>query len=283
MRTRKGDFKFRNFYLLLIMFFAVCICNSQVYSMDVMGPAPAEQEAGGFNFGIEYSYTEMDLDLKDGYYTDLLDGVLYDWGDAQDITMKDLQINRTYARFGYGITDDAEVYIRLGGMSARFEDTIWQDSEEFSSDVEFAAGAGVKLTFYNQDNVKLGGLFQFSISNFDGQLESPNWLTSDFVEIDMTEAQIALGASCKCNENLTIYGGPFLHFVSGDISDNMSELSTSPAGLLTSKFDWDIEQRSVFGGCFGAQINFSEQSSLNLEFQQTSDASTFGMGLLFRF
>ena len=99
----------------------------------------------------------------------------------------------------------------------------------------------------------------------------------------MTEAQIALGASCKCNENLTIYGGPFLHFVSGDISDNMSELSTSPAGLLTSKFDWDIEQRSVFGGCFGAQINFSEQSSLNLEFQQTSDASTFGMGLLFRF
>ncbi|MBN2591242.1 MAG: hypothetical protein JXA96_15365 [Sedimentisphaerales bacterium] len=280
---RKDNIKCRKLYSLLFVFFVACICNSQVFAMDIMGPPTAEHEQGWFDIGIEYSHTKMDIDLYNGYYTDFLDGALYDWGDAQEITFKDLKINRTYVRFGYGITDNAEVFLRLGGLNAKFGDTIWEDSEKFSSSAELAAGAGVKLTFYDEGNLKLGGLFQFSTASFDGQLESPNWLTSDFVEVEMTEVQIALGASCKCNENLTIYGGPFLHFINGDISDNMSVLSTSPAGLLTSEFEWDIEQSSVFGGCIGAQISFSEQSSFNIEYQQTADASTFGMGLVFKF
>lgn len=283
MRMRKGNIKFRTTRSLLAVLLAACICNSRAFSMDVMGPPTAENEQGWFDVGIEYSYTQMDLDLHNGTYIDYLDGAFYDWGDALDITLKDLKINRTYARIGYGIADNAEIFLRLGGLNAKFGDSIWEDSEEFDSDVEFAAGAGVKLTFYEENNLKLGGLFQFSTASFDGQLESPNWLTSDFVEVDMAEAQIALGASGKINENLMIYGGPFLHIVGGEIRDNASDLSTDPAGVFTSEFNWDIKQRSVFGGFFGAQISFAEQYKINLEYQQTADASAFGMGLIFKF
>ncbi len=283
MSMRKNNFKSSNIYSLVFLFFAALLCNSQLFAMDVIGPPTASNEQGRFDFGIEYSYTKMDLDLENGSYIDFLNGAFYDWGDALDVTLKDLKVNRTYAKFGYGIADNAEVFFRLGGMNAKFGDSLWEDSEEFDSDVELAAGAGIKLTFYEEDNVKLGGLFQFSAASFDGRLESPNWLISDFVEVDMVEAQIALGASCKCNENLTIYGGPFLHFVGGDISDNTSQVSTTPAGLLASEFNWDIKQSSVFGGFIGAQISFAEQYNINIEYQQTADASALGMGLIFKF
>ena len=213
MRTRKGKTisgKMNSISFLLII---VCICNVPVFAMDMLGPAVAEHERGWFDFGIEYSNTEMDLDLHNGTYTDYFEGVMFDWGDALDITLKDLEINRTYARFGYGLADNAEVFLRLGGLSAKFGDSIWEDSEKFDSGTELAAGAGVKVTFLDQGVFKLGGLFQFSAASFDGELEAPHWVTSDFVEIDMTEVQLALGASCQCNEYLTLYGGPFLHFV----------------------------------------------------------------------
>ena len=268
---------------ILFVVLTICICNYQVYALDVMGPPAAELEEGRVDFGIDYSYTDMDVDLHNGSYTDYFNGALYDWGDALDVKLKDININKAYARFGYGLTDSAEIFIRLGGMNTKFEDAIWEDSEDFDSDVELAAGAGVKMTIYEEDNFKLGGLFQFSSATIDGQLESPNWLTSDYVEMNMTEVQVALGASCRCNENLTVYGGPFLHFVSGNIKDNMNQYSSDPAGQFTSEFEWDVEQRSVLGGYIGAQINVSEQCFLNFEYQQTSDASAFGMGMIFNF
>lgn len=285
MRMRKDTINCRKHYSIAFILLAVCLFNSKAFSLDVMGPPVGGHEQGWFDVGIEYSNTKMDLDLYNGYYTDYLNGALFDWGDALDITMKDLKVDRTYARFGYGIADNAEVFLRLGGLKSRFGDTIWEDSEEFDSGAELAAGAGIKMTFYEEENLKLGGLFQFGTASFDGQLESPNWLTSDFVEVDMTEVQLALGASCKCNENLTIYGGPFLHFVNGSISDKMSELSDDPnyPGIFTSEFDWDIQEKSSFGGYIGAQINFNEQTLFNIEYQQTADARAFGMSLIFRF
>ena len=282
MRVR-SILKSRKSHLFLFALVTVCIFNIPAYSLDPIGPVGSELELNQFDFGIEYSHTKMDLDLYNGLYTDYFNGSWYDSGEALDITLKDLKINRTYARFGYGFMDNAEVFLRLGGLTAKFGDSIWEDSEEFDSGTELAAGAGLKITFFKEDNLKLGGLFQFSTASFDGQLKAPHWESSDFVDIDMTEVQLALGASCKCNDQLTIYGGPFLHFVNGDISDNMTASSSTDPGIFNSEFTWDIEERSSFGGYIGAQLNLSEQSAFNIEYQQTADAQAFGMSLIFKF
>jgi hypothetical protein len=285
MKTSHFNRKSKNRLSFLISLGIICFLNLNAYSLDVMGPPAAELEQGWFNAGIEYTNSKMDLELSNGFYTDYLDGDWFESGSAYDITLKDMKTNRTYVRLGYGIMDNAEVFLRIGGLNAKFGDSIWEDSERFDSDAELAAGAGLKLTFYEEGNLKLGGLFQFNVASFDGQLKASDWVSGDFVEINMSEAQLALGASCKCNEQLTIYGGPFLHFVNGDIHDEYSELSTDPnyPGLWTSEFDWDIQGKSVFGGYVGAQINFAENVSFNLEYQQTADARALGMGLIFKF
>ncbi|MBN1973120.1 MAG: hypothetical protein JW787_05740 [Sedimentisphaerales bacterium] len=283
MKTKSSKRRGEKLLSLMLVLVTACLWNSEAFSMDLMGPPTASLEQGWFNAGIEYTNTKMDLELYNGVYSEYLDGIFDNWGEALDITLKDLKINRTYARVGYGITDNAEVFLRLGGMNAKFGDAIWEDSEKFSSGAEFAAGAGVKLTFYEEDNLKLGGLFQFNGASFDGQLEASHWASSDFVEVDIGEVQLAVGASCECNEHLTIYGGPFLHFVGGQIDDQYSEVDSGTGGLLTSKYSWDIEEDSVFGGYFGAQMNFNENCSFNLEYQQTSDARAFGIGLIFKF
>ena len=281
MRTPHSKTTRKKLLTLLFVLGITGILNSRAFSLDVMGPPASELEFGMFRAGVDYTSSKMDLDLENGFYSYYLDGYLDDWGDAIDITLKDLKINRTYATFGYGMYDNVEVFARLGGFNARFGDSIWENSEKFDSGPELAGGAGVKFTFYQEDNFKLGGLFQFNSASFDGQLKSPYWLASDFVKINMTEVQLALGASCRFNEHLTVYGGPFLHSVGGDIRDDAAEPNNP--GFLTSTFGWDIKQKSSLGGYLGAQLDFAENCSFNFEYQQTADARAFGMSLLFKF
>ncbi len=268
---------------LVILFAAAGFWNSQAFSLDIMGPPAAGLDYGEFKVGVDYTNSKMDVKLYNGIYRDYLDGEFYDWGDALDVTLKDLTINRTYATLGYGIYDNAEVFFRLGGLNARFGDSIWEDSEKFDSGPELAGGAGIKLTFFQEGNIKLGSVFQFNGAEFDGQLKASHWPSADFVKVNMSEVQLAVGASCQCNENLTIYGGPFLHIVGGELKDEYNEVDPDTGGLFNSKFKWNIEQKSALGGYMGAQINFAENFSFNAEYQQTSDARAFGMSFIFKF
>ena len=273
----------KKLWLFGFIFMIAGFWSSAAFSLDVMGPPAAELEHGQFKAGIEYSSTKMDLELNNGIWVEYLDGI-YDFsGEALDIKIKDLKLNRTYMNLGYGVSDDFEAFLRIGGFNARFGDSIWEDSEKFSSGAELAVGGGFKFTLFREGNLKLGGLFQANTSSFDGQLSASHWSASDFVDVDMSEVQIALGASCECNEHLSIYGGPFLHFVSGDLHDEYSQVDSGTGGLLTSEYVWDIEEESVFGGYFGAQIALDDNCSFNLEYQHTADAGAFGMSLLWKF
>lgn len=286
MRTGKDAGKNRILLTLVLVLVTVSLWNLQAYSLDLMGPPVAELEQGTFEAGIEYTNSKMDLELTNGFVDDFFEGEWLGTDEWHDVTLKDLTINRAYVRIGYGIVDYAEVFLRLGGLNAKFGDSIWEDSEKFHSGSELAGGAGVKLTFYQEAGFKLGGLFQFNTSSFDGQMKSPYWPASDFVEVDISEAQFAVGASFVCNEYLTVYGGPFLHLTGGNLKDELTELDTDDPnnpGIIKSDFNWDIEQESVLGGYIGAQFNFTHSCSLNFEYQQTADARAFGIGFLFNF
>ncbi len=283
MRISGKERKSVKYFTLAAVFITAGFWSSEAFSLDVMGPPAAGTENGMFEAGIEYTNSKMDLEFHNGLYSEYIDGVFDNWGEALDITLRDLKINRTYAKFGYGFYNNAEVFLRLGGFNAKFGDSIWEDSEQFDSGPELAAGGGIKLTFFRNGKMKLGGLFQLNTSHFDGRLEASHWAAADSVEINLTEAQLAAGASYACNEHLTIYGGPFLHFINGDISDEFSQVDSGTGGLLTSKYTWDIKQESALGGYIGAQMSFNENCSFNLEYQQTADASAFGIGLLLKF
>ena len=114
-------------------------------------------------------------------------------------------------------------------------------------------------------------------------MESPNWTVPDYVEIDLTEIQLAFGASYTWQERFTIYGGPFFHFVGGELDNEVGASITEAGELLNSQYVWDLDEDSVFGGYFGAQLEVAEGCSVNFEYQKTAAADAFGASIIWRY
>ena len=266
-----------------MVLFIVVLSGSAGFALDPMGPPVADMEQGQYKIEADYSHSNMDFELNNGIWIENLDGVFFDWGDAVDLTLKDFEVNRGYANLGYGIADNCEAFFRLGGSRAEFGDSLWEDKETFDSKAEPAIGLGIKATFLDQGNLQIGGLFQANWAKFDGKLYAEHWAASDFVEIDMAEIQIALGMNCMLSDQVSVYGGPFFHFIDGELYDTFSEVDAETGGLLTSEYLWNIEQDSVFGGYLGAQMELAENCFLNIEFQHTTAADAFGASIAWRF
>jgi len=261
--------------------FVLMVGGSAAFALDPMGPPTADLRQGQFEEGIEYSYGTMDLKLKDGIWIEQLDGVFYDAGNADSLTLKNFKTNKAYFNLGYGIIDGLDAFLRLGATTATFGDSIWEDAEEFDNNADFTVGCGIKATFYEDDNLKLGGLFQASWAEFDGRLSAAHWAAADLVEMSIAEIQVAVGPTYKLADHISIYGGPFFHFVVGDLDDEFSE--ASEGGLLTSKYSWDVDESSNFGGYIGAKVDIAEDLSFNIEYQHTESADALSAGLIWRF
>lgn len=270
--------------------FAICSLiiigsfGSLALALDPMGPPVAGLEEGQFRAGVDFSYSEMDLELKSGPWVEYFDGVLSATGETESFSLKEFEASKAYVSFGYGFADIAEGFLRVGGTKGSFGDSIEGSSEEFDSGNELAVGLGLKATFFEAGGLKLGGLIQGSWSEYHGKLDSPNWTWPDFVEIDMAEVQIALGANYTWEERFSVYGGPFFHFITGDLDDTVGELVPDDFGeLVNFERSWDINEDSVFGGYVGAQLEVAEGCSFNVEYQRTAAADAFGASVMWRF
>lgn len=267
---------------LSIIFLVIGLVTSTAIALDPMGPPVARLTAGQVQIGLDYSHSTMDLELGDGTWVESLDGALFDTGEAVHFTLKNFKAYRTYANIGLGATDSLEAFLRVGGTEGQFGDSVWEDQEEFEGGTDFAIGAGIKATFFDDGALQVGGLLQTNWAEYNGTLFASHWFAADRVEMNITEVQMAVGAAYTWDERFSIYGGPFLHFVSGDLDDTFSDVDTTTGGLLTSTYSWEIDEDAVFGGYFGAQLELTENCSFNIEYQSTGAADAVGMSLLWK-
>ena len=260
-----------------------CIGDPSAFALSSMGPPAAGLKQEDFNIGAGFSHSKIDLEFNDGKYIEYLDGWLDASGAESDLKLKDIKINTVYINLGYGVTDNFEVFLRLGGANAKFEGhTFWPSGDDFDSNTDFAIGGGIKTTFYEEDKLKIGGLIQVGWSELDGAIRPKEWpVADDTVQFDLTQVQIAVGPSYELTERVLIYGAPFLHFIRGDWEDVYSQFD--PAGLLTTKSTWTVEEDSSFGAYIGTQIELAENSSLMIEYQHTAAANTVGASIAVEF
>lgn len=213
------------------------LCGSTALALAPMGPPKATLKQGQFKAGSDYSCSKMDIGLN-----------IYDTFKS----VVDVKTNIIAANLGYGITDYWEGSIRLGAENAKVEG--------FDGDAQFCRGFGIKTTFIQDGSLTWGALFQI------------NWLRynlSAIHEFNLYEVQFAPGASIEIG-GISLYGGPFLHFVGG-----------YECGSFDSLFD--VKEKLQEGGYCGAQVNISKKSSWNVEYQLTSDASAISTGFVWRF
>jgi len=258
------------------------LCGSNAFALDLMGPPAAELEKGMFRGGLEYSFSSMDLELIEGQASVFRNGVLLGSGSVQSITIKDFQVNALSAALGYGVFEKCEAFLRMGAANATFGDSLWEEREEFDNKYNFAIGAGIKATFYEGFDWKIGGIFQVNRTELDGEIDSSSWVIPQphFAKINTTEMQIALGATYMYSSRVSIYGGPFAHFISGNFDYEFSRITED---FDTGEYSWDINEGPTYGGYIGAQMEIVKNCSANIEYQHTSNANVFGVNVMMRY
>ena len=286
MRSERITAKTENvikIWLLCLAFIIIGLGGSNAFALDLMGPPTAELEKDMFRGGIEYSFSSMDLDLIEGKGIIFRNAELLYSGTAASETIKDYEVNTIYATVGYGIFENGEAFIRMGTANATFGDSLWEEGEEFDSKYNFAIGAGLKTTLYESFAWRVGGLFQINRTELDGEIDSSSWSIPQphFVEISMTEMQIALGATYMYSSRISIYGGPFAHYISGDFDYKLNRITEDY--IDNREYSWEINEGPTYGGYIGAQFKFAKNYSANIEYQHTSNAQVFGANFMMRY
>ncbi|HPS55319.1 MAG TPA: hypothetical protein PLP05_06965 [Sedimentisphaerales bacterium] len=281
-----------NFAVALVMAFG-CFCSTAL-ALDFMGPPSAELKKGQISLGADYSDTRMNLGLDHG----VINESLYQHGalassttsTVSSFTLKRLKMHKLYANIGYGITDNWETFIRLGGMNTEFSGNFFpgstgSQSRNFNGDTGFAIGFGTKVTFYEKDKLKLGALFQMSWASSHATASGVDYRES--VDLDIVEMQIALGATYQLTEKIAIYGGPFWHFINFNDSDlhgfRSHETDPSQSERKTCYSTYDIDDESNFGGYIGAQYEVFKDTFYCIEYQHTGSADALAMSIRWKF
>ena len=269
--TRRTKHSTQIIYLGLA-FVLVVLAGTPALALDPMGPPASTLWKGDYRLGLDYSFEQMDLEMVNGTLT----GV----GDILDWTLKDFEAHRAYATLGYGLSDNWEGFLRLGGAIGTFGDMLWNAGEELEGGIDFAVGAGIKATFYETDLWRFGALLQASYTEFDGTLESsvPGWLP-DFIEVDIVQVQAAVGATYRWTDRLSLYAGPFAYMVRGDFEDTYP---TPGDGRAVSTLYWYIDSGINYGAYIGAHYLLRDNCTCNIEYQLAADASTIGLGIMWR-
>ena len=293
--------------LVLGSVMATALCASTTFGGAPLGPPVAGLDAGQFRAGAEYFYGEMDLD-----WDEEPDAI---GGDVEDLTT-----NVVFGRLAYGLTPRWQASVRLGAGSAEFDmegyslalpeaaggERLSLSDMTFDGDYELAWGFGTKYTLWQQRrDLSWGVAFQMAWFDWDdcvaGSVDQTLagageefTVDGDYamgIDLEYYEMTVALGPAWQATDRLCLYGGPFLHYLRGEMDvdlDGSFAVRDSGGGLvdeasISLSDSGDLEQKSEFGGFAGGQLDLSQRIKAFAEVTFTGDAWGIGVGAGWRF
>jgi len=287
---------------LLVVLVVVGLCSTAALALDPMGPPTAGLKQGQFSAGLDYAYSVGDF-KHDGDYTWWISPPAGPSGTVSEkFGLKDGKMHKAYFNLGYGVMDNVEAFVRLGGATREIKREAHEgtsgpvDDTLFDSDTGFAIGFGGKATVWEPSpELKVGFLAQASWANVDYSVTYSgitsggyDWIVPTEGDISFWEMQFALGATYKLSDKFSVYGGPFYYIFNGDY-DFKGTGVFDPRGDdggpvdMTLKGSYDVKQDSEFGGYLGAQIAVTDNVAWNAECQATGDAIALGTGIVWKF
>ncbi|MHC4322989.1 MAG: hypothetical protein ACYSUX_01810 [Planctomycetota bacterium] len=250
---------------LIIVMIGAMLMSSQVLAFDVMGPTTSRlKDSGDASITAEYFWSNMEIGV------DSISAL-----DLPSDTLKDVEFSKITANLALGMGRGSEIFFRFGVAEVDPGNDDWGGIPDNmgKSDEALVLGGGAKWTLYDGGSFKWGLLTQMSWAdyNFKGKTYSVgvhNVTLSP--ESEIFEVQIATGPTFEFDNNITVFGGPFLYFLNGDV-DFDGSIDGTPA-----KVSSDLKQESILGGYIGAGVELSQKAILSFEVQATS--GSYGMG-----
>lgn len=274
--------------LFIVILIVIGMSGSIALALPPMGPPRAlvGQDRWAVDLGV--SHSKMDLQAF-GKSREDPGGAGWLPSSYADHRIEDYTSNMVLGRVCYGAYDTVDVFVCLGLSDAQDDMTeelaTGPDGNKYTdldSSHGFAYGLGARATFWQEGNIIWGGLVQILWENpSDGDIDlrptdgDPSKLSGD-VEIDLQEIQVAVGPTVQM-EGLSVYGGPFLHFVTGDL-DVEATGTDSFSAVNRVDLSADIREESEFGVFAGAQGQVDQDTFWFVEFQITGDAWGIGIG-----
>lgn len=264
----------------IIISIGLLLLTTSVFALDPLGPPMASPKKDHGNVGLEYLYSEMDLYTDSMIMETPLGNLQFPSAEIESIKMNKLYVNLTSSLLG----DNYDMFLRLGITNSSFDKSKNQENLSYigDSDYDCALGGGFRTTFYqsNDRKVKWGLLAQLSYATLDFDDKTYSVNGSDIslsATVDMLEIQLAAGPTYQVTDEISIYGGPFLHFIKGsaELRGNVNKESVQGSS--------DIEQISELGGFIGLSTNLAKNTKFNIEFQHTGNAQAVGFSFIYRF
>jgi hypothetical protein len=215
----------------------------------------------------------------------------------------DFDLNRfrstmLFGQLDYGIHEHCDLFLVLGASNAQGDaklasagSSVYIGSGEqfkYDSSMNFAWGLGTRVTFHESADLSWGALGQITWYNPSSSRSSwtnPNASDESLnAELDLKfyEVQLAAGPTLNLGP-VWVYGGPFLHFVDGNMSLSGTYTDSSPgytSGPISGKFD--VEQKSEIGLYLGGQWLMADNVNWYADAQFTGNAWGIGLGGLWR-
>ena len=229
--------------------------SAPVLALTFIGPPTTDMKAGQVAVGAQYGWSRNDLVVKGKD----IDGTL-----VPDITVHNLRIQTVLGSAHLGVVSERfEVYGLLGAGNIQ------------QTNFDFAYGGGFRLTA-NLDHPLSWGV--------TGQVVHQRQRENDVVEdvplsmaLDVWDFQLAAGP-CWRSENLSLYGGPMLHFIAGSIDADVRQ-----GDMSLKLISFNLEQKDWIGAYLGGEVVLAKHLAIGAEFQLTPGALGAGVALQWRF
>lgn len=246
----------------------LCLCGS-VLAMDFMGPPTATLKRGQWKTDFTYFYSETDIELTDIRLFD------FNFGD---LDADDLEVNRYYANFTYGLDERVEVYAKIGGIDAEYDDDVLS----FSGDTELTYGWGARVTTNKSKEVDWGVGFLMSWFDGDDSYSGTSGIDSyrGSLDVDGYELQVAAGPTFKFR-GWKLYGGVFYYMLDGDIDGR--ESGTLLGIPYSGTANADMEEDSNVGGYIGTLMHLTKNIDAMVEVAGLSDGWGIGGNIAWKF
>ncbi|UCG58044.1 MAG: hypothetical protein JSU70_00785 [Phycisphaerales bacterium] len=274
-----------------VVFLWLAMSGPVALALAPMGPPKGLLEKGRWAIDAEYSYGQMDLKACGDCAYSVYLAVVPDEGEpteetvpgvvTQGIEIDNLKSNMFLASLAYGLCDNWDVYARVGAADAKGK--VYNG--RFSGGFGFVGGLGTRATFCESGKLTWGGLLQVTWTNpgrDNVTLTEPVSVGEDDYLIPITgpmrihwhEVQAAVGPTLRMGD-FSVYGGAFVHYVNGTIDWNGTGTITEEGPSYTKVVsptlacEFDVGERSEFGGYAGAMWNVIDNASIYVEGQFT--------------
>ena len=249
----------KNLYCSLIV---LSCLSTNGFAFEPLGPSVPVLKANEAGIALEYTWSKLDIETEG----------LTEFG-LDSFVIKDSKINKVQAKLSVSVTKDLELFFRsgIGNLKGESGDR---------SDEGLLLGGGFKVAIIRDTAFDLGITAQTGWSKFNF---GPDAFMIDGVavsweeQVSFHEIQVATGPVVKLAENITLYGGPFLHFITGQ-----DEIVGTIDGVNVED-EFDLDQDHIFGGYIGTQIQLSSKTDIAVEFQTTESGEGIAASLQYRF